>query len=128
MVAGLAGVPGPAVISAVVAGAPYALALVPALPPRMVGRSVKERRTRSNPATPNPAVRQTQHVHTSLLSLDCYDPKHSSPCATTVLINSAYGRFSRYVFVFKKSAQPVISILGEARYVKKMPAASWENS
>lgn len=74
MEAGLAGVPGPAVINAVAVGAPYALAPAPALHPRMVGRSVKERRTRSNPATPNPAVRKTQHVHKRLLNSDCCDP------------------------------------------------------
>lgn len=53
---GLAGVPGLAVISAVVAAAPFGLApaLVPL--PRMVGRSAKERRTRSSRATPNPVV------------------------------------------------------------------------
>lgn len=70
MEVGPVGVPGLAVISAVVAGALYALAPAPALHPRMVGKSVKERRTRSNPATPNPVVRQTQHVYTHFLSLD----------------------------------------------------------
>ena len=68
---GLAGVPGPAVISAVVADALYGLAPAPARHPRMVGRSVRERRTRSNLATPNPAVRQTHHGHLHLLCLDC---------------------------------------------------------
>lgn len=58
MEAGLAGVRGPAVINVAVADAPYGLAPAPALRPRTVGRSVKGRRTRSSPATPNPAVRQ----------------------------------------------------------------------
>lgn len=64
MEVGPGGVPGLAVINAVVVGDPFALAPAPALRPRTVGKSVKERRTRSNPATPNPVVRQTQHVHT----------------------------------------------------------------
>lgn len=57
------GVHGRAVINAVVAGDPYAPAPAPALHPRTVGKSVKERRTRSDRATPNPVVRKTQHVH-----------------------------------------------------------------
>lgn len=75
MEVGLAGVLGLAVISVVVVDAPYGLVPAPVLHPRMVGRSVKERRTRSSPATPNPVVRQTQRVHTRLLSLDRFDPK-----------------------------------------------------
>lgn len=46
MEAGPAGVPGPAATSAVVVDAPFGRAPAPALHPRMVGRSVKERRTR----------------------------------------------------------------------------------
>jgi len=61
MEAGPDGAPGPAAISAVVADAPYALAPAPALHPRMVGGSVRERRTRSSLATPNLVVSLDTH-------------------------------------------------------------------
>lgn len=61
MEAGPTGVHGPFVISAVVAAARYALAPAPALHPKMVGRSVSERKTRSSRATPNLVVRFTEH-------------------------------------------------------------------
>lgn len=63
MVGGLGGVPGLAVTSAVVVDVRFGPAPVPALHPRMVGRNAKERRIRSNPATPSPVVRLTQHLH-----------------------------------------------------------------
>lgn len=46
MEAGPAGVPGPAVTSAVAAGAPSGPAPAPVLHPRTVARNVKERRIR----------------------------------------------------------------------------------
>lgn len=59
MEAGPAGVPGPAVTSAVAAGAPSGRAPAPVLHLRTVGKNAKERRIRSSPATPNPAVSWT---------------------------------------------------------------------
>ena len=63
MEAGPGGVHRPAVISLVVVDAPYVLAPAQALHPRMVGRSVRERKTKSCLVTPNHAVRLTRHVH-----------------------------------------------------------------
>lgn len=66
---GLAGVPGLAAISVVVGDVLFGLAPAPALHPRMVGRNVKERRIRSNPATPNPVVRLIQQIHPKIDTL-----------------------------------------------------------
>lgn len=63
MEVGPAGVPGLAVINAVVADAPYAPARAPALRLRTGAKSVKEKRTRSNRATPNPVVRPPPPTH-----------------------------------------------------------------
>lgn len=63
---GPAGVPGLAAISVVVVDVLFGLVPAPAPHPRMVGRNAKERRTMSNPATPSPVVRLTQHVHPKL--------------------------------------------------------------
>lgn len=60
---GLAGVLGLAAISVVVVDVLFGLAPAPAPHPRMVERNAKERRIRSNPATPSPVVRLTQHIH-----------------------------------------------------------------
>lgn len=57
MEAGLVGARGPAVIKPVAVDAPSEPARVPALRPKMEGASAPERRTRSNPATPNHVVR-----------------------------------------------------------------------
>lgn len=59
MEAGLGGAPGPVVISSVVADAPFALAPAQVLHLRTVGRSVRERRTRSSLATLNHVVSVT---------------------------------------------------------------------
>lgn len=56
MEAGPAGVPGPAVTSAVAAGVPSGHAPAPVLHPRTVAKNVKERRIKSSPATPNLVV------------------------------------------------------------------------
>lgn len=61
---GLAGVPGLTAISAVVVDVLFGLAPAPAPHPRMVERNVKERRIRSNPATPSPVVRLSQRQNT----------------------------------------------------------------
>lgn len=50
------GVRGLAVISSVVVDAPYVLAPAQALHPRMVARSVRERKTKSSRVAPNHAV------------------------------------------------------------------------
>lgn len=70
MEAGPGGAPGPAVISAVVEADPSALAPAPALRLKTEGKSVKGRKTRSNPATPNPVVRHI-HTHTHTLKDEC---------------------------------------------------------
>lgn len=56
MGAGLAGVRGHTVISRVGVVALFALVPAPALHPKMGDKNVLERRTRSNPATPNHVV------------------------------------------------------------------------
>lgn len=68
MEVGLGGVPGPAVINNVAVAAQYAHAPAPVLLPRTVAGNVKERRTRSNHATPNPVVRQANslEIHTNI--------------------------------------------------------------
>lgn len=110
MEAGPDGVRGPAATNAVVVGDPYALAPAPALHPRMVGKSVKERRTRSDPATPNPVVRQTQHVDTLIVFRLTVTLVH--PIRGWMFIHSPYGWiFLSYVCV-QKSAQPVVSAPG----------------
>lgn len=78
---GLVGVPGLAAISVVVVDVLFGLAPALVPHPRMVGRNAKERRIRSNPATPSPVVRLTQHIH----------PKIRTPCPPSVQtgINSA---------------------------------------
>lgn len=85
MEAGLAGVPGPAATSAAAAGAPYARAPAPAPHPRTEGGSAKERRTRSNRATPNPAVRQSHlRVRAGSLNEDRCDPVGGSSRAKMI--------------------------------------------
>lgn len=59
---GLAGVLGLAAINVVAVDVLFGLAPAPAPHPRMVGRNAKERRIRSNPATPSPVVRLTQQI------------------------------------------------------------------
>lgn len=54
--AGLAGALGPAVIKPAAEDAPSGPAPVPVLHPKTEAANVQERRTRSNPATPSPAV------------------------------------------------------------------------
>lgn len=81
MAGGLGGVPGLAVTSAVVVDVLFGPAPAPALRPRMVGRNAKERRTRSNPATPSPVVRLTQHLHPKI--------EHPDPPTAQTEINSA---------------------------------------
>lgn len=66
---GLAGVPGLAAINVVVVDVLFGLAPARAPHPRMVGRNAKEKRIRSNPATPSPVVRLTQHIHPKKNSL-----------------------------------------------------------
>lgn len=59
---GLAGVLGLAAINVVEGDVLFGLAPAPAPHPRTVGRNAKERRIRSNPATPSPVVRLTQQM------------------------------------------------------------------
>lgn len=99
---GLAGVPGLAAISVVVVDVLFGLGPAPAPHPRMVGRNAKERKIRSNPATPSPVVRLIQHIHSKI--------EHPNHTSVQTGINSA-------CLNFKKSAQSVVGIIDGAWHI-----------